>query len=394
MKIILDLLIEIHKIEKIKTKIFFFAGPSETEKTFILNKISYIIGKKIPYVFSNGSFINVSGNNKEEFIIKLARKSIGVKFYQENLVIKGKLSNLEVKNANNSSLPINARIVLKEGIIEKTFEISEGLLKKILEKKIKLGDTIIINRTTGDIYCSHQNDLTNFKKQPEKVSFSGKNSFERIVITEQIINLDELDIVNQKKNVLKYHFGGKVETHDKEKSETLDVILSKWFKNNKIKIIKGLLIIDDVNLIDKTSYYFLKNLMLKFTCPSIVCFGNTEIKSFKKNKNIYTETIPIDFIKSCIVSMFPPLNCREFSEIIKKKCYELNLALEKNVLCFFVRICFECGLKYSLYILTITMLFSKKYNIDIKHIKRASNIFLNHKQSVLSFGNQAFPIFY
>ena len=216
-KTILDFIIKFFKIKNYKSKIILLTGITENGKTFSLIKLSLILGKNIPFIFSNGASFNSPYKSCTNFLNKLARKSVGIKFYQENFIVKGRLSNLEIKDFQSSSYCKYARITLKSETSEKMYDISEELLKKIIKKHIKLGDIIVINRTTGDIYCEKINDLKCFYKDNINYTLSIRNDFEKMAITEQIVTLEELDNVNEKDNFLRKYFSTQFDSYKNKK---------------------------------------------------------------------------------------------------------------------------------------------------------------------------------
>lgn len=391
-KTILDIIIELKNIRGYKNKIFLLTGLSETGKTFSLTKLSFILGKNNPFVFSSGSLFNSLGKISTNLLNKLARKSIGVKFYQENLIVKGKLSRLETYELKNSSFCNFAKLTLRGESLEKTYDISEDLLKKIIKNKIKLGDKIIINRTNGDIYRENTNESICFIKK-EKISFKS-NDFEKIVITEQIITLDELDNLNQNHNFLRKFFSNQYDGFNNKKKNNLDKILSKWAKGNKIKIVRGILAIDDINFLSQVNFSFLKNLLAKYTCPIVLCIGNTSLSKDGLSSSTFLPKLPIDFICSNLVAAFKPIDCKEVFEIIKYTCLELNICLKKALINFLVKIGIECGIKYSMYLLSISSVLKKKNFIKINDIKKSYNFFFNCKRCIIFTKCQHFKIFY
>ena len=167
-KSIFDILIRFFSLMKFKAMLFLITGIPETGKTSSLTTLSTIIGKKIPFIFSNGFFINSFNQTNINIINQLARKSIGIKFYQENFIIKGRLFNLEIKDSKNNLFTENAKLTLKIGDLEKIYHISHGLLKKIIKKKFKLGEELVINRTTGDVSSSSNLDIENKSHNKQK----------------------------------------------------------------------------------------------------------------------------------------------------------------------------------------------------------------------------------
>jgi hypothetical protein len=392
-KIIFDILMQIRRITKCRSKLFFLTGLSETGKTFSLITLSKKIGKDIPLVFSSGCWINSFSEIKKNLLLQMTRQAIGIKFYQENFLIKGVLINLEIKNKKVNHSFNFGRLTLKNMQNSKTYDISEDLLKKILTKKIKIGDTLLINRTTGDIY-NHANDNLFYFEGQKNQKLETNDSVEKIVITEQLVTLDELDNVNQKNNLISKYFSGQFEDINSNNKENLEEVLGKWVKSNKIKIIKGLIVIDDIEWVKIDGIIFLKELLSKFLTPSILFVSKSDVdnKNFQPYFSEQTHLVPLSDIN--ILVAFKPINCKELFEIIKIKCMELDIYIKRKAIGFLVKIGLNCGLKYSLYILSISILLKKKEGIRIYDIKSCYWIFLNSKRGLLQTKFQHFKIFY
>ena len=385
-KSIFDILIRFFSLMKFKAMLFLITGIPETGKTSSLTTLSTIIGKKIPFIFSNGFFINSFNQTNINIINQLARKSIGIKFYQENFIIKGRLFNLEIKDSKNNLFTENAKLTLKIGDFERIYRISHGLLKKIIKKKFKLGEELVINRTTGDVSSSSNLDIEN--KSHDKQKTLKNNSFEKILITEQIITLYELDNINRKNNILKSYVS------NSNGDSNLDEILLNWSKKNKIKLIKGFLVIDDIYSLDKKNVNLLKNLLLKFNCPIILCAGDSNLHSKSSEQTSLIETLSIKISNLNIFSTFRPNGCKEFLEIIKLKCRQLNILAKRSVICLLVKLALECGLKYSLYLLSISLILKKKNVLKLNDVKQSFQLFLNCKNCLLFTKCQHFKTFY
>ena len=392
-KIIFDILMQIKKIRNCTSKLFILTGLSEIGKTFSLITLANKIGKDIPLVFSSGFWVNSFSNIKKNLLLQMSRQAIGIKFYQENFIIKGILVNLEIKNKKTNDSFNFGRLTLKNLENCKTYDISEELLKKILTKKIKIGDTLLINRTTGDIY-NYSNDNLFYFEGEKNQKVETNNSVEKIVITEQLVTLEELDNVNQKNNLISKYFSTQFEDINSKKKENLEGVIGKWVKFNKIKIIKGLIVIDDIEWMKTDEIIFLKEILSKFLTPSILIVSKLGVdnKNFQCNFLEQTGLVTISDIN--ILVAFKPINCKELFEIIKTKCMELDIYIKRKAIGFLVKIGLNCGLKYSLYILSISILLKKNKGIRICDIKSSYGIFLNSKRCIIQTKFQHFEIFY
>jgi len=396
-KTILDLILSTYIIKRSKNKLFLLIGLSETGKSFSIKKLSRMIGQNIPVVFSNGSIINSIGECSIAFLNQLIRKSIGIKFYQENLIVEGKLSNLKIKNTtiNKKNNLSNKKTILSLQLdgFEKFYDISQGLLKKIVEKNIKIGDSIIINRTTGDVFKEHSVESNCFGNRKNPNSLSENILFDKVLVTEELVTLEELDNINLKDNLLGKYFSNQFVNFNSKSGENLDEILIGLIKTNKMKMIRGFLIIDDINLLAENSFFFIKQLLFRFVCPLILCIGSTkpENEDFSMEKKNH---IPLDFIRSSVLSSFKPFECKEFFEIIKYTTFKFNICIKISAISLLVKIGLECGLKYALHLLSISTIFKIGDILKLKDIRKSYNLFFNCKSCLLFTGYEHFKIFY
>ena len=392
-KIIFEIIIQIKRIKKSQSKFFLLTGLPDIGKTFSLTTLSDKLGKDIPLVFSSGPWISSCSFSKKSLLFQMSRKAIGIKFYQENFIMKGILVNLEIKNKKVNCSSNHIKLTLKSIGEKKNYYISQELLKKILNKKIKIGDNLLINRTTGDIYNYKNDDLFYYKeKKVQKLEYD--SGIEKIIITEQLVTLEELDNVNQKTNLMSKYFSNQPEEHIDQTRENLDNLLKKWVRYNKIKIVKGLIVIDGIEWVRIKEYNFLKELLSKFLSPSILTVAKSDFDRKRFLSNFSQGKPWVDLSNKNISVSFKPLNCKEIFEIIRAKCIELDLYIKKNAIGFLVKIGLNCGLRYSLYILSVSRLIKQKKGIGIKDIKISYEIFLNSKRCIILTTFQHFKIFY
>ena len=392
-KIIFDIILLIKRLKKTQSKFFLLTGLSDIGKTFSILTLSDKLGKDIPLVFSSGPWVSSFSYSKINLLLQLSRRAIGIKFFQENFIMKGTLVDLEIKTKKANGSSSYVKLTLKNFGEKKKYYISQQLLKKILNKKIKIGDILLINRTTGDIYNYTNNDSFYYKEKKDQKS-EYNNCIERIVITEQFVTLEELDNVNQKTNLINKYFSNQAEELVGQTMDNLDDLLKKWVQFSKIKIIKGLVVIDGIEWIRIHEYNFLRDLLSKFLSPSILTISKSDFDRRNFHVN-FSKGVPlVDLNDKNISASFKPLNCKEIFEIIRAKCTELDIYIKKKVISFLVKIGLNCGLKYSLYILSVSKLLKKKKSVGIKDIKLSYAVFLNPKRCITLASFQHFKIFY
>ena len=154
------------------------------------------------------------------------------------------------------------------------------------------------------------------------------------------------------------------------------------------------MVIDDVTLINEKNFTFIKDLLLKFTCPLILCIGSSSYNHRDFSVFSSKRTLSLNYIEKSVISLFKPNNCRELIEIIRHKCLEYKVKTSKESINLLVKIGLECGSKYSLYILSVSSILNKKNFFQQIDVKKSCKLFLDHQKSIFFTKNQHFKIFY
>jgi DNA helicase TIP49 (TBP-interacting protein) len=122
-------------------------GPSGTGKSSLGIAISKLLFPKFPFVKINGSEIGSSIIPKTEFLHQIIRKTIGICFYQESLIIEGEVVELNLYDEGQKR-----KLVIRNQNIQSIYELGPKIFKKFLQNKIKKGDFVSIDKVNGEIY--------------------------------------------------------------------------------------------------------------------------------------------------------------------------------------------------------------------------------------------------
>jgi RuvB-like protein 2 len=265
----LSIIVEIINSQNFENQGIMIIGQSGVGKTSLAFGISCSINQKIPFVKINGSEINSPFISKIEIINQAIRKSIGILFYQESILIRGEVVHIQESFQSRLKKKIlNAKLILKTNEIQSIYEIGPNILKKIKENNIQKGDNIIINKKNGDIYSFRksisENILENF---PTSFKNTRSNSLEKYNVIEYFLTLFELDFINFSNRIISNIFNDfefEIPVFIRNK---IDNFVISWEKNFRIKIIKGIFFIDDINLLDQDCFIFLSKAMEVYMAP-------------------------------------------------------------------------------------------------------------------------------
>nr|UXY87468.1 hypothetical protein 1634Bnrm3_p101 [Cryptomonas sp.] len=371
------------EVEKLNIVI---TGNFGTGKTSLCIAISLSIEKCIPFTAISGAEFSFPGISKIENIIQSVRKTIGIRFYNESLIIEGEVIDIQVNESKQKKYKTYVKLILKTNEIQTTYKISEEIYSKILQKMIKKGDIVLINKEKnsiekkGSIFTINNSENTNneFRK-------TRKGDLERYEIHENIVTMFELDILNSFSEFpLSKLFIENVKEISNEIREKIDRIVIRWEKNKKIKIIKGILLFDDANMLDIECFSFLSKNIESVLSPVFILSTNNSTLKINGIGFSSPHGIPVDVIDRFLVIQTSPHSYCELRKILSSKADDDLLYLDENAKELLTKIGIECGIRYSIYIMSIASLISQNKYIPIcaKEIKQSFLLFVDSKRFI------------
>ncbi|AFP65429.1 ruvb-like protein 2 (nucleomorph) [Chroomonas mesostigmatica CCMP1168] len=366
------------------TKGLILAGSSGTGKTSLAIAFSFSLNTQIPFININGSEIYSNIVSKIEIITQNIRKSIGATFFEESLLIEGEIVKIQIHSKTNNKKSITwGSITIKNRELQNIYEIGPNVLKKILNEKLEKGDKIKIDKTNGSIHSCKK-----FEKKcaPENTSPTIKHnlssSLEKHKITEHFITLHELDLLNSAGKAMLTIFSEKKIEINKHTRDKIDKIILNWEMKKKIKITRGLLFIDDVHLLELNIFSFLGKIIENQLAP-VFFLTTSSITSKINGTNILSHHgLPVDLLDRFLVISSHPNSFLEIKEILNLHSKEEMLILEEVALFFLAKIGIECGISYSIYLLSTLSLvsFNSFRKIKLKDIMRSYSFFIDFKR--------------
>nr|UXY87966.1 RuvB-like protein 2 [Cryptomonas curvata] len=359
-------------------------GNSSTGKTCLSISIGLSIDKNVPFVAGNGVELNFFNLSEFENIKQIIRKAIGIRFFNETLIVEGEVVNIKIIEKNPKNNIFHAKLVLKTNEVQCTYEISFELYSLFLKKKIQKGDIIMIDNEKNLIEkLDYKNNNKNFRNKEISSKKIILQNLEKREINEHIITIYELDLLNSFSDIgLSKLYIDNIPEISGEIREKIDKIIIKWQKNKKVTIIKGILLLENANLLNVDIFGYLCKNIESFLSPSIILtIGNSDLK-IHNNDFVYSHGIPIDFLDRFLIIQTNPYSYKDIKEILLLKVKQEMLCISSQAFELLIKIGIECGIRYSIYVISLVNLtsYNKFFKVDILIVKKSFLMFLDSKR--------------
>ena len=356
-------------------------GNSSTGKTCLSIAIGLSINKQVPFISTNGVELNFFNVSKFENVKQIIRKAIGVKFFNESSIIEGEVVDIRINKENRKNKFFYAKLILKTNEIQSIYEISFELYSLVLKQMIRKGDLIMVDKEKNLIEKIDYNNNLRIKETLSRKIM--RQNLERQEIHEHIITIYELDLLNSFSDIgLSKLYIDNIPEIPEEIREKIDKIIIKWQNDKKITIIKGILLLEDANILNVDIFAYLCKNIESFLSPSIIL--STENSDLKVNNAdfISSHGIPVDFLDRFLIIQTNPYSYKEIKEILLLKANKEMLYFSNQAFELLIKIGIECGIRYCIYILSIINLnfYNKFTKIGIIAIKKSFLIFLDSKR--------------
>mmetsp|Transcript_39352 Transcript_39352/g.80608 ORF Transcript_39352/g.80608 Transcript_39352/m.80608 type:complete len:440 (+) Transcript_39352:1583-2902(+) len=360
-------------------------GSGGSGKTSLAWALSLSIDINTLFITVSGSEIYSPSLSKLEYLTQLTRRSIGITFFQETILITGEVVGYEFsKDSFQKSIQLPGKITIKTNDVQSVYDIGPKILKRIIENNIKPGDFITIDRVNGQIKKKKEFELYTGKKifQNMKKDTSSYLELENHVILEHFVTLHELDILNHFDNLFS-NFFSKIGTEiPNEVRETIDKIILSWTKDGKVKFTRGILFIDDIHILDSECLSFLGKKFESILSPFFICATDNSKTKVTGLKLLSFHGMPLDFLDRLLMVPLKPNSEKEIRKILKLRSEENSIPIEGKALNLLTRISLECGVRYSLYLMTTSIIINPNNlkKLDVLRIKKSYSLFVDCKR--------------
>lgn len=311
-------------------------GPKNSGKHSLLAHVL----KELKTNSIHSSEIVINGEVCHELLIKMLRSTAGVKIKEQQKIIEGEVVSLS-----------NDKIHLKTMDMDSIFEVGVRMAKEIQKERICVGDVIKIFKESCFVTrvgrasshsASFRSDLLPIVPVPEGECIKNEN-------IESFITLDELDTINYKENGEEYLYTNQI-ISEHIQSE-VDKRIYKWSKEGKSILERGVLIIEDCEMMSNDSIQHIQACANNSLSPFIVLIFN------QQNETQFNQGIKLNF------NLY---NEREISEIIRR----IAGVIDESAIELLTELAKSKGLNYTLLILN-----SCVYPASCNSIKRLVDLF-------------------
>ncbi|AEA39082.1 RuvB-like protein 2 (nucleomorph) [Cryptomonas paramecium] len=331
---------------------FMFLNSSSSIKTSLSIGIAMSLRKDLPFIMITGAELSLNEISKIENLTQLSRQAVCIKFYNNDTTIRGKVVDIILNNKINRSYDLfYAKMILKFDKLQFTYNLSRTMYMKIIRKMVKKGDFISVNRKQNSVSKS----FFKFENLNEK-NKSMYKKMRRQEINEFYISLHELDCLNSDG---KHTFSKFFTTNDKENfceiREKINKILNKWKKYRKIKVIRGIFLLDNINFLDVLLVNYLFKLTESPDSPCVITFAPDIAKKTNKQDVSLASYIPFEFLDKFITIQIAPCSLNEAKNVLFMKIKKEAVEITKQACELLLKIAVECGVKHAVYIIFLTI---------------------------------------
>lgn len=340
-------------------QIILLEGPPDSGKTALIQALQKDCSKS---VFNNLSASEISSLqiSKTEMITQALRKSIQLCIKETIKVIEGEVTSLNA-----------TKMGLKTLDMESTFDIGENMQKQIEKEKIVVGDVIRIVKERGRII---KLGISASKADPDLLGDlvpvnCPEGEMFKVVEEIQNISLHEIDALNNKTNGYLGIYNGEVGEIKYDVRKEVNEKIKKWILEGKVEVDRGVLIIEDVHLLDKDCISFLSKSTESSFCPVIIMVTNKEVSNLKTLCK-YALVVSTEFYKE-----------DDIEKILRFRLTDENIKIDEQGVKILVQLANKNGLKYAINILSICNIRSLRSGAAVteKDVKNSARIFLDAK---------------
>lgn len=337
---------------------FLIRGPSGCGKTALIADLY-----KEQYLINSISAVELQSFNlsKAEAVTQAVRKSIRLRIKEIIKVIEGEITNLT-----------SSKLSLKTLDMESTFEIGDKMLQEIQKEKIVIGDVVRIIKERGKIIklgISASKMDSEFIGDILSVPCPEGEMFKTIEDV-QLMTLHDIDCLNNKTHGYLEIYNGETGEISSEVRKEVNKRVKKWILEEKVVLERGLLIIDNVQILHK-DYFYLFNNSIEFTFDPVILM----IENF-------TDTLQSStgLLSSAFVINVDQINDNDLKDVIRAHIETENVDFDSNVLDYLNDLALSYGINYAINIIDLCVVKSLKQantKIALEEVKTLVGLFLD-----------------
>ena len=358
------------------------AGPPSTGKTAIAMGLAKELGTDTPFTTLSGVEVFSLEMSKTEALTQAVRKSMGVKIKEDVEVIEGEVVEIQVDTHVDKK---TGRLTLCTTEMETVYDLGQKMIAQLQEQQVSAGDVVCIDKGSGKITklgrsFSRSRDYdamgatTKFVQTP-----SGELQMRKSVT--HTISLHEIDVINSRQQGFLALFAGDTGEIKTEIRNQIDVKVNEWREEGRATLIPGVLFIDEVHMLDMECFCFLNRALEGDLAPVLVMATNRGLSKIRGTKYKSPHGMPLDLLDRCMIVATTPYSTDETKCILKVRIQEEDVTMADDALELLTRISRETSLRYALQLIALSHLAAKEKQVEIRHVQRCFNLFVDVKRS-------------
>lgn len=337
---------------------FLIRGPSGCGKTALIADLY-----KEQYLINSISAVELQSFNlsKAEAVTQAVRKSIRLRIKEIIKVIEGEITNLT-----------SSKLSLKTLDMESTFEIGDKMLQEIQKEKIVVGDVVRIIKERGKIIklgISASKMDSEFIGDILSVPCPEGEMFKTIEDV-QLMTLHDIDCLNNKTHGYLEIYNGETGEISSEVRKEVNKRVKKWILEEKVVLERGLLIIDNVQILHK-DYFYLFNNSIEFTFDPVILMIENVTDTLQSSTGL---------LSSAFVINVDQINDNDLKDVIRAHIETENVDFDSNVLDYLNDLALSYGINYAINIIDLYVVKSLKQantKIALEEVKTLVSLFLD-----------------
>jgi RuvB-like protein 1 (pontin 52) len=386
-----ELLVNLIKKNK-ERRVIILTGASGSGKNALALSLAKEIGPNIPFYSLNSSEINSSSLKKNSIITQYARMAIGLKIEDNMDLYEGELIDIlidkfnernKLKNLTNIIITLKA----SEGILR--LKLHQNLCKDFLQNKYEIGDILKIIPEKKIIKKVGRSKNFTFEKTFKNEKYitipSGKVYKKKNII--QRMTFYDIDCVNLQ--YFKKFFSKKIK-NDEIIGLCVDNMIFKQILHKKTEIIPGILLIDDIHILDSENLLIINKILESNFSPLFILATNRI--NIINLSSLFERNIFFDFIKKCLTVTIKQIKQNDLFKIISVKAKDKKIVLSGLFILNCGKIIESTSLRFVILLLNISRFFLKFsiHNfINFNILSIVNFFFFHYRQSIelLNFGH-------
>ncbi len=167
---------------------------------------------------------------------------------------------------------------------------------------------------------------------------------------------------------------------DSEIRVAVDQQVKEWVDEGKAFIHPGVLFIDDSHLLDLEAFSFLGRAIESELVPIIILATNRGVARIRGTDVKSPLGFPIDLIDRAVIIATRQYDAESIREILRIRCEEEKIAMEKTVLEKLTEVGSKSSLRYAVGLLSLAAQNAKTANrnqVTVKDVERVDKLFMD-----------------